>query len=201
MQHRCEWKGLWCSNKVWLLSAYIDMNGKICGAWVQFSCYQHRYEWKLHCRVCVALVQFGCYQHRRKWMCVKAPIYMRLSLEVSCYTTDCPYYANSDIHVQYCRKFSLDKNFACPSILALFTGIFSGINFRSCCKNCHRFQTRNLWDKKITHESSGQKKSKFSPGENFRWYGIWMWCNEHNYTCSSDDRYHIHIWLCIAVHV
>ena len=24
---------------------YVDMNGRVCGALEQFSCYQHRYEW------------------------------------------------------------------------------------------------------------------------------------------------------------
>ena len=52
-----EWKDLWCSSTVWLLSAYVDMNGRICGA----------------------LVQFSCYHHKHKWMS-SSPIYIRLSL-------------------------------------------------------------------------------------------------------------------------
>ena len=36
---------------------YTDMNGKIYGALVQFSCYQHRYEWKgLWCSSTVRLL-------------------------------------------------------------------------------------------------------------------------------------------------
>ena len=34
-------------------------------------------------RVCGALVQFGCYQHKHKWMSL-SPIYIKLSLEVTC---------------------------------------------------------------------------------------------------------------------
>ena len=34
-------------------------------------------------RVCGALVQFSCYQHKYKWMS-SSPIYIRLSLEVTC---------------------------------------------------------------------------------------------------------------------
>ena len=56
------------------------MGWRICGALVQFSCYQHWYEWKdLWC----SIVQFGCYQHRHKWIS-SSPIYIRLSLEVTC---------------------------------------------------------------------------------------------------------------------
>ena len=45
------------------LGCYInrDMNGKIYGGLVQFSCYQYRME----LGVCGAL-HFGCYQHRYK---------------------------------------------------------------------------------------------------------------------------------------
>ena len=48
-------KDLWCSSTIRLLSTQIWIGGRICGA----------------------LVQFGCYQHRHEWMC---PIYVRLSL-------------------------------------------------------------------------------------------------------------------------
>ena len=36
-------KDLWCSSTVRLLST-IDTNGRVCGALVQFGCYQHRHE-------------------------------------------------------------------------------------------------------------------------------------------------------------
>ena len=34
-----EMKDLWCSSAI-----NTDMNGKVCGALVQFGCYQHRHE-------------------------------------------------------------------------------------------------------------------------------------------------------------
>ena len=43
-QHRYEWKDLWCSSTVQLLSTYIDMNERVCDALVQFSCYQHKHK-------------------------------------------------------------------------------------------------------------------------------------------------------------
>ena len=44
-QHRSEWKDLWCSSTVRLLSAWIWMKARVCGALVQFGCYQHRHKW------------------------------------------------------------------------------------------------------------------------------------------------------------
>ena len=37
-------KDLWCSSTVRLLSTQIYMNGRVCGALVQFGCYHHRHE-------------------------------------------------------------------------------------------------------------------------------------------------------------
>ena len=55
-------KDLWCSiNTVRLLPTQIWMGWRVCGALVQFSCYQHRYEWML------------------------SPIHIRVSLELLCY--------------------------------------------------------------------------------------------------------------------
>ena len=40
-----NWSHTWCSIvQFGLLSAYIDVNGRVCGALVQFDCYQHRHK-------------------------------------------------------------------------------------------------------------------------------------------------------------
>ena len=66
-------------------------------------------------RVCGALVQFGCYQHQHKWMS-SSPIYIRLSLEVtwvclavyhvSCYIPQAHLY----IVVKRCHFMAFSRN-------------------------------------------------------------------------------------------
>ena len=60
------------------------MNGKICGALVQFGCYQHRYECKgldLWCSSTVWLLSTQTQVN----VLIKSPIHIRLSLELSFY--------------------------------------------------------------------------------------------------------------------
>ena len=40
-----EWKDL-CHSEYYLTAINTDMNGRVCGALVQFGCYQYRYERK-----------------------------------------------------------------------------------------------------------------------------------------------------------
>ena len=83
-----------CPGFIYLSAGLLMWMGwRICGALVQFGCYQHTYEWKdLWCSlavisidmngtVCGALVQFGCYQHKHNWMNSS----IRLSLECGCW--------------------------------------------------------------------------------------------------------------------
>ena len=37
-----NWSRTWCSSTVWAAIS-IDVNGRVCGALVQFGCYQHRH--------------------------------------------------------------------------------------------------------------------------------------------------------------
>ena len=53
----CKYRQLFVCMQYSLAAVSTDMNGGVCGALVQFGCYQHRYEWRdLWCSSTVQLL-------------------------------------------------------------------------------------------------------------------------------------------------